>query len=117
MIVVCHHIIDEEQMTKPWFGYSLGEVLLSEKGENPKNTQPLQIYHTYLVPACPPFWNQRELDEDYVGLLTHAIEEEGMSPFLVPMALIISPEYVSSESFLYSFISFFFNLTFGSMIL
>ena len=52
-----------------------------------------------LISPCPEYWNQRDLDEDYVGLLTKTIEEEGMSPFHAPVSLMMDHEWVSCKFF------------------
>ena len=44
---------------------------------------------------CPPRLNQRGIDGEWVGLMTHQIEENGKSKFMTPMSVVLEEADVS----------------------
>ena len=69
--------------------------------------KPLRAYHGYMISEqsisfneefledCPPRLNQRGIDGEWVGLMTHQIEETGKSKFMTPMAVVLEEADVS----------------------
>ena len=67
----------------------------------------LRAYHGYMISEqsisfnehfledCPPGLNQRDIDSEWVGLMTHQIEETGKSKFMTPMAVVLEEADVS----------------------